>query len=70
LIILLYFGISNVSTALAARESDLNLAFALTICSYFEGLIHPISEVDDVMNVTETAHARVTEAAEKVHSHN
>ncbi|KAE7998202.1 hypothetical protein FH972_002768 [Carpinus fangiana] len=35
------------------------------LSSYFEGLIHPISEVDDVMNVTETPHARVTEAAEK-----
>lgn len=44
-------------------------AFALTIYSYFEGLIRPIFEVDDVTNVTETPHARVTEAAEKVHSH-
>lgn len=35
------------------------------LSSYFEGLIRPISEVDDVMNVTETLHARVTEAAEK-----
>ncbi|XP_059432015.1 RNA cytidine acetyltransferase 1-like [Corylus avellana] len=35
------------------------------LSSYFEGLIHPISEVDDVMNVTETPYARVTEAAEK-----
>ncbi|XP_062148759.1 RNA cytidine acetyltransferase 1 [Alnus glutinosa] len=35
------------------------------LSSYFEGLIRPISEVDDVTNFTETPHARVTEAAEK-----
>ncbi|KAG2711705.1 hypothetical protein I3760_04G089400 [Carya illinoinensis] len=32
---------------------------------YFEGQLTPISEVDDVENVTEALHVRVTEAAEK-----
>lgn len=35
------------------------------LTSYFEGLIQPVSEVDDIENDTETPHVRVTEAAEK-----
>lgn len=44
--------------------------FALPICRYFEGQLTPISEVDDVENVAEASHVRVTEAAEKVHFDN